>query len=171
MLFRSGDRGLGRNRCATRVTTQEGIVGPSTLRLHPRFRRAHRGPGGYYRHRGNQGTSGRPARAHNTLQKISLRTRHSKPGEPREGSPLARDLSSRGNQALQAWRASWRVFPSARDLSSRGHQDIPPRIKPKGSARPSASRGFLPHEEGSVSATERTWVLRPPQSHGHAYAR
>ena len=50
---------------------------------------------------------GRPAKAHNTLQEISLRTRLSKPGEPREGLykpgepregfSLARNLSSRGH--------------------------------------------------------------------------
>ena len=72
------------------------------------------------RHSRNQGTTGRPARAHCTLQWISLRTRHSKPGE-----------------ALQAWRGSPSLAslaegkPSARDLSSRGH-------KAKGSARPPA---------------------------------
>ena len=43
------------------------------------------GPGGYCRHNGNQGTTGRPAKAHNTLQKVSLRTRLSKPGDPRRG--------------------------------------------------------------------------------------
>ena len=68
------------------------------------------------------------------------------------------------DQALQAWRASPRVFPSARDLSSRGH-------RAKGSARPPASRGFLPQQAGSVSSTERTWALRFPQSHGRAKAR
>ena len=63
------------------------------------------------RHSGNQGTTGRPARAHKILQKISLRTRLSQPGE-----------------ALQAWRGSSGLAtlakgkPSARDLSSRGHQ-------------------------------------------------
>ena len=50
------------------------------------------------RHSGNQGTTGRPARAHDILRKISLRTRLSKPGEPREGFLLARDLSMRGHQ-------------------------------------------------------------------------
>src|SRR5680860_7084 len=93
------------------------------------------------RHSGNQGTTDRPARAHKILQKISLRTRLSKPGE-----------------ALQAWRASPRVFPSARDLSSRGHQA-------EGPARPPASRGFLLREASSAPAEERTWALRPPQSH------
>ena len=40
------------------------------------------------RHSGNQGTTGRPVRAHNILQKISLRTRLSKPGETRQGKTL-----------------------------------------------------------------------------------
>ena len=50
------------------------------------------------RHSGNQGTTGRPAKAQDTLQKISLRTRLSKPGEPRRGFSLG--------EARQAWGAS-----------------------------------------------------------------
>ena len=37
------------------------------------------------RHSGNQGTTGRPARVQDTFLNISLRTRLSRPGEPREG--------------------------------------------------------------------------------------
>ena len=66
-----GGRGFGRNHCAPRVTAQAGTVGPSTLRLHLRLRRAHRGPGGYCRHSGNQGTTGRPARAHNAWDDVN----------------------------------------------------------------------------------------------------
>ena len=62
--------------------------------------RAHRGPGGYCRHSGNQGTTGRPARAHKIPQKISLRTRLSKPGEPREGSFSSPRVSSLGEGPL-----------------------------------------------------------------------
>ena len=35
---------------------------------------------------------------------------------------------------------------------------------------PSSLAGFLPLEASYVSATERTWALRPTQSHGRAYA-
>ena len=51
-------------------------------------RRAHRGPGGYCRHSGNRGTTGRPARAHKVPRAI-----------------FAKD------QSLQAWRASRGFFP------------------------------------------------------------
>ena len=88
--------------CALRVTAQAGSVGPSTIRLRRPLRRAHRGLGGYCRHSGNQGTTGRPARAHNPLQKISLRTRLSKPG----GAPQAWRGSPSLAGALQASRGS-----------------------------------------------------------------
>ena len=104
-------------------------------------RRAHRGPGGYCRHSGNQGTTGRPARAHYIVGEISLRTRRSKPNEPCRG-----------------------IFPSTRDLSSRGRQA-------EGLARLSASRGFILRQGRSVPATERTWAQRSPQSHRRAKAR
>ena len=72
------------------------------------LQRAHRGPGGYCRRSGNQGTTSRPTRAHDTLQKISLRTRLSKPSEALQawrGSPSPERLSKPG-EALQAWRGS-----------------------------------------------------------------
>ena len=72
---------------------RQASLGPRRFASIRRLRRAHRGPGGYCQHSGNQGTTGWPARAHSPLQKISLRTRLSKPGE-----------------ALQAWRAPPRVF-------------------------------------------------------------
>ena len=90
---------------------RQASFGPSTLRLRRRLRRAHRGPGGYCLHSGNQGTTGRPARAHNTHQEISLRTRLSKPGEaPMTGEasprsfPLARDLLFERVLKTKAWR-------------------------------------------------------------------
>ena len=43
-------------------------LGPRCFACIRGLRRAHRGPGGYCRHSGNQGTTGRPARAHETLQ-------------------------------------------------------------------------------------------------------
>ena len=79
------------------------------------------------------------------------------------GSPSLARISMPG-AALHAWRGLAKGFSSARDLSSRGHQA-------KGSARPPASRGFLLREASSVSATERTWALRPPQSRGRVSAR
>ena len=78
----------------------------------------------------NQGTTGRPARAHDAFQKISSRTRLSKPGEPREG------------------------FLFARDLPSRGHLRCSARIKPKGSARPPASSRFIPASRGSFPSKQ-----------------
>ena len=87
------------------------------------------------------------------FRRFSLRTRLSQPVE-----------------ALQAWRRSSSLAtlakgqPSARDLSSRGH-------RAKGSVRPPASQGFLPHQASSISSTERTWALRSPQSHGRDKAR
>ena len=123
------------------------------------------------RRSGNQGTTSRPATALDTLQKISPRARLSKPGEPREGFPLARDLSLRGHRGcrfrsrqgpgspslaslarvfpsrgiLQAWRASRGIFP--REASSprrtfRTPSAILLRIKPKARRGFSASRGF-----------------------------
>ena len=106
---------------------RQASLGPRRFACIRGLRRAHRGPGGYCRHSGNQGTTGRPARAHNTLQKISLRTRLSKPGEPREG------FFPREGPLLE--RAS-RMLPS-----------ISPRIKPKGSARPPALRGSFPSKQ------------------------
>ena len=100
---------------ASGATAASHVSRPRQASLSPRrsacfrgLRRAHRGPGGYCRHSGNQGTTGRPARAHDILQKILLRTRLSKPGEPREGFSLARDLSS-----------SPRVFPRRGTTSPR----------------------------------------------------
>ena len=89
-------------------------------------------------------------RASRMLLQILLRTRPSKPGEPREG-PFT------GANAAKYWRTP----APPRETLSRG-------IKPQGLAR--ASPGFLPREASSVSATERTWALRPPQSHGRACA-
>ena len=116
---------------------------------------------------------------------------------PRAGLPGP--TTSSGNfakdQALQAWRASPGLFPSARGLPSRGHfgchQGSSQRLgeasslagflphqakrlgedRAKGSARHPASWGFLPREASSVSVIERTWALRPPQSHGRGHAR
>ena len=64
---------------------------------------------------------GRPARAHDTLHGFLLRTRLSKPGEPREGPLLER--------------------------ASRMPSTILPRTKPKGSARFPASRGSFPTKQ------------------------
>ena len=106
------------------------------------------------RHSGNQGTTGRPARAHNTLQKILLRTRLSNPGEPREGFlPREGPLLERASRMLGEDQA--KRLGEASSLAE----------------VPSSLAGFLPLEASSVSATERTWALRPPQSHGRAKAR
>ena len=48
------------------------------------LQRAHRGPGGYCRPSGNQGTTGRPATTLSTMAKI-YEGPGSKPDEPREG--------------------------------------------------------------------------------------
>ena len=102
----------------------------------------------------------------NFHQKISLRTRLSTPGEPREGFPLREGFFKLGETR--------KGFSLARDLS---REDVPNTVRnsakdqAKGSARLFSLAGvFLPHEGNSVSATERTWALRPPQSHGRAYA-
>ena len=95
-------------------------MGPRRFACIRGFRRAHRGPGGYCRHSGNQGTIGRPARAHNILQKISLRTRLSKPGKPREGFSSARDLT--------------KPKGSARTFASRGSFSTKPALPPRQSA-------------------------------------
>ena len=89
-----------------------------------------------------------------------------KPGYHGPACQGPQDLSedSAKDQALQAWRGSPSLTsltkgkPSARHLSLRGRQA-------KGLARPPASRGIPPRQGRSVSSTERTWVLRPPQSH------
>ena len=93
---------------ASGATAAPHMARPRQASLRPRrfasihgFRRAHRGPGGYCRHSGNQGTTGRPARAHNI-----------------SSEDFAKD------QALQAWRAL-RGFFLARDLSSS------PRVFPR----------------------------------------
>ena len=131
---------------------RQAFLGPRHIASIHGLRRAHRGPGGYCRHSGNRGTTGRPAK-----------------GPQHSSENFTKD------QALQAWRTSPRVFPSARDLSSRGHHGChlgfcqgPSRKARRGLP---ASRGFLPLEASSVSATERTWALRPPQSHGRTKAR
>ena len=127
-------------------------------------RRARRGPGGYCRHSGNQGTTGRPARAHKILWMI-----------------FAKD------QALQAWRASRGFSPregffSSPRILSLGEGSLldkasptPPaillRTKLKGSARLFASPRLLPHEAISASAAERTRALRHVQSDARACAR
>ena len=134
------------------------------------LRRARRGPGGYCRHSGNQGTTGRPARAHDVLRKISLRTRLSKPGEPREGFP-SRGTSPRENIKEAASDSAKdglfkpgeprEGFPLARDLSSRGHPMGVPLDSAKDQAKlreaPRPREGFLPREAVSAPAAERTW--------------
>ena len=138
-------------------------MGPRRFASIHELRRAHRGPGGYCRHSGNQGTTGRPARAHDTFQKISLRTRLSKPGEPREGHLLLAE-----------------GFSSVRDhLSSRGHLgchlQILLRTKPKGSAMPLASRSsFLskpdlpPRQSAHGLCTLRRVTTVPARGDGSA---
>ena len=97
---------------------------------------------GWCRHNGNQGTMDRPAKAHNTLQEISLRTRLSKPGEPphacrgldRDFYP-ERNLSSRGHHTRGLGEAFSlaRIPSSPRALCLRGRAHM-------GSAPPAESR-------------------------------
>ena len=72
------------------------------------------------------------------------------------------------DQALQAWRASRGTSPREGILDAT-FDSAKDQAKRLGEA--SGLTGFLPHEASSVSATERTWGLRPPQSHGRAYVR
>ena len=59
-----------RSRCAPRVSGQAGCFWARDASPTPSgLQRAHRGPGGYCRRSGNQGTTSRPARAHDTLQR------------------------------------------------------------------------------------------------------
>ena len=77
------------------------------------------------RHSGNQGTTGQPAKAQDTLQKISLRTRLSKPGEPREGfsldeGPLLERASQMSSTILLRTRLSKPGERARRGLRPRG---------------------------------------------------
>ena len=56
-------------------------------------------PDCFCRHSGNQGTTGRPARAHYNFRKISLRTRLSKPGEVFMLGETSTEIPSRGDHA------------------------------------------------------------------------
>ena len=143
---------------ASGATAAPHVSRPGQASLGPRrfacirgLRHAHHGPRGNCRHNGNQGTTGRPARAHDTLQKISLRTRLFKPGEPRQGFSPRRGTSPREG-----------IPDAALD---------PAKDQAKTLGEASGLAGFLPHEASSVSAKERTWALRPPQSHGRGNAR
>ena len=122
------------------------------------------------RHSGNQGTTGRPARAHDTLQKISSRTRLSKPGEPREdfpsrGTSPREDITdaasvSAKDQALRAWRASRGVFPREVPLLDRSPRGVPlDSAKDRAGLReaPGPREAFLPRGAVSAPAAERTW--------------
>ena len=124
---------------------RQASLGPRRFACIRGLRRAHRGPGGYCRHSGNQGTTGRPAKAQDNLQKISPKTRLSKPGEPREG------FFPREGPLLE--RASWMLG-----------EDQAKRLGEASSLTEAHSSlaGFLPLEASSVSATERTWPLSPP---------
>ena len=78
------------------------------------------------------------------------------------------------DQALQGWRASRGFFPSRGTSPREGSSGASfgsAKDQAKRLGEPSSLTGFLPHEASSVSATERTWALRPPQSHGRAKAR
>ena len=126
---------------------RQASLGPRRFASVCRLRRAHRGHGGYCRHSGNQGTTGRPSRAHKTLQ---------------------RNFSK--GQALQASRGSPSLVslskgkPSARDLSSRGHQ-----AKRLGEA---SSLVGIPSSPSQLCLLDRAHMeLRSPQSHGRAKAR
>ena len=104
-----------RSRCALRVSGQAGCFWARDASPTPSgLQRAHRGPGGYCRRSGNQGTTSRPTRAHDTLQKISLRTRLSKPGEAlqawRGSSSLARFLPDEAS-SVSAVERTWALHP------------------------------------------------------------
>ena len=80
------------------------------------------------RHSGNQGTTGRPARAHYIVSKISLRTRLSKPGEAPEpgevstGIPLEWESRQGLGEALSPQASS--VSPTERTWALRPLQSL-----------------------------------------------
>ena len=92
--WNKGDRGLGRNRCTPRVTAKTGIVGPPTLRLHPRV-------------------SACPSRARGLL------SAQWKPGYhgPACQGPRHSSEDFAKDQALQAWRGSPSLVSLAEDCS------------------------------------------------------
>ena len=121
---------------------------------------------GSCRHSGNQGTTGRPARAHDTLQKILPRTRLSKPGEPREG-PLLKRTSRMLLQILLRTRLSKPGEPREGPLLERAPR-VPPWIlprtkrsfaRPPGLARVLSARSYL---------CPRQDIWREPSSSNHA---
>ena len=108
-------------------------------------------PDCFCRHSGNQGTTGRPATAHDTLLKISLRTRRS------SLVSLARDLSSRGCHRLCSRFCQGPGAPSLESL-----------------ARHFPSRGLIPREGlslGRASSSRNTAKYRrtpaPPSRDPH----
>ena len=96
------------------------------------------------RHNGNQCTTGRPARVHDTLQKISLWTRLSKPGEPCRGFSLGE-----GPLLERASRMS-STIPLRTRLSKPGEK---------------ARRGFLPR---GIPSTRSKLCLRDRAHMGSA---
>ena len=113
---------------------------------------------------GNQGATGRPARAHEILRLI-----------------FAKD------QALQAWRAlrgffpregsfllaegflPWRGIATRQGVSDATRNSAKDQAEGLGEALCLAR--LLPHEAISTSAEERTWALRHVQDDARAYAR
>ena len=104
---------------------KQASLGPRRFACVWELQRAHRGPGGYCRPSGNQGTMGRPATALDTLQRILLRTRRSawrasRGIFPSRGPPLAGKLLSPGARPRHPREASSTSIPRRGAWPSRG---------------------------------------------------
>ena len=153
------------NRCAPRVTAQAGIVGPPTLRLHPRTPACPpwaRGLLSAQRKTGYHGPACQGPRhsSEDFSKDQALQAwRASRGFSPREG-PLLERTSRMLLQILLRTRLSKPGEPREGPLLERAPQGC--RLGfcqgPSGASRgPQASRGFLPREAISAPAAERTW--------------